>query len=467
MRDLGLTFGCLVEALGDLVTGAPLEAEILNAKVAGISVDSRTLAAGEIFVALTGENFDGHDYVEAALKAGALAVVVEKSIPNIDAEKCVVVSDSLLALGKMANAIRKKQDLKVVALTGSNGKTTTKEMLASILRRKDPKLLATSGNFNNQVGLPLTIFKVDSEASLAVLEMGTNHFGEIASLGEIAEPNVALITSVGAAHLEHFESVKEVARAKGEIYASLQHGGTAVVNADEPLLVEAAQVFKGHKLYFGQSDNAQVRLLETKSLGLDGQEIIVTGPGLCAPRKIVLRFLGAHNALNAVAAASAALAAGATWAQIICGLEDAEAPKGRLNLVETKNFKVLDDTYNGNPTSVAAALRFLASLDSELPKGAILGDMLELGKDEAAHHQEIGRLAAELVNCLALVGPRSEHTYKGARAFGMSDDKLRHFDLASDAAKWAAASWAPGTVVLLKGSRSSKIEEALNFFEGS
>ncbi len=464
MRDLRLTLGWIGDQLEGAGRGAGL-AGLARKLVAGISTDSRTVGRGEIFVALAGVRFDAHEHVAEALGKGALAAVVQRPVSGEAAGLVFTVPDTLTALGDLARALRRRQKLTVTALTGSNGKTTTKEMLAAILAFQDPNLLATRGNFNNLVGLPLTLFRVEKAARLAVLEMGMNHFGEIARLTEIAEPDVALITSVGAAHLEFFGSVSRVAKAKGELYAGLKPSAVAVVDGDEPLLVREARRFGGNKMFFGAGPTAQIRLGRIRPKGLAGQDLTLYGPGAEKGRPVSLRLLGPHNARNALAAAATALAAGAEWDHIVQGLESVAAFPGRLSVLETPSgLKILDDSYNANPASVAAGLRVLGSAKG--PRGALLGDMKELGRGEAGHHRNIGRLAAELkLDFLALVGPLSAATARAARRGGLPKASVAEFATPEEAARWVAETRPRKAAVLVKGSRSMRLERAVEYLK--
>ncbi|MDR0881998.1 MAG: UDP-N-acetylmuramoyl-tripeptide--D-alanyl-D-alanine ligase [Candidatus Adiutrix sp.] len=463
MKDLRITLGWLADSLGAVKRGAGLD-RLDDQLIAGISTDSRTLKRGEIFVALAGANFDGHNHAAEAQLKGALAVVAHQPLSGAAAQVALTVTDTLKALGDLARALRRKQQLRVTALTGSNGKTTTKEMLASILRQADDKLLATRGNFNNLVGLPLTLLQMGRQTRQAVLEMGMNRFGEIARLTAIAEPEVALITSVGAAHLEFLGDIRQVARAKGELFSGLGPAAVAVVDADQPLILKEARRFKGSKLLFGIGPSAQVRLGPIRSRGLDGQTLALYGPGAEKGRLVKLQLLGEHNAHNALAAGAAALAAGADWDQIVAGLEKVEKFPGRLAVVKTPKLMLLDDSYNANPTSMAAGLRFLGGLKGRGAKGAILGDMGELGRDQNSYHRAVGRLAAQMeLDFLALVGPLSASTALGARRGGLPRAAVAEFATPEEAAEWVARTGRPGSTVLVKGSRYMHLERAVDY----
>lgn len=464
MKSLGLTLKWFVENAGAQKTGRGVS-EAENAKVGGVSTDSRTLKKGDIFVAIEGEKFDGHSHAAEAVKKGALAVVAHKALRGEAGRLAVTVGDTVTALGDLARALRRRQKLAVIGLTGSNGKTTTKELLSSIMRLDDPNLLATTGNLNNHIGLPLTIFKAEKKTRRAILEMGANHFGEIAYLTAIAEPQVALITSVGSAHLEFFKTINQVARAKGELFAGLApEEAVAVVDADSPLLMKQAQRFGGNKIFFGTGQGAQVRLGRVRPRGLAGQELVLYGPGAEKGRRIDLKLLGPHNARNALAAAAAALAAGAGWDIIQEGLSSARNFPGRLSpLKSPRGFQVLDDSYNANPDSVAAGLRVLAQSGLKGPKGAILGDMGELGTKSRAFHAALGQLAAELkLDFLALVGPLSRAAAKAALKNGLAPSAVAVFDDPRDAADWVAETRPSKSTVLIKGSRFMHLEKAVD-----
>ena len=462
MRDMGLTLESLAVAAGVHKWGSAL-VKLKSHEVCGISTDSRTVTSGEIFVALQGENFDGHHHAEEALNRGALAAILHKPLTGEFEEKVLLVSDTLKALGDIAGALRRLLPLTVVALTGSNGKTTTKEMLASILGLMSENLLATAGNFNNLVGLPKTLFRLNQQITTVILEMGMNHFGEIARLTEIAKPDVGLITSVGAAHLEFFGSISQVAKAKGELYAGLNSGAVAVVDADEPLLVREAAKFSGNKVFFGCGNHSQVRLGDIKLEGAR-QRLTLYGPGAEKGQPINLKLLGQHNAHNALAAATTALVAGATWEQITQGLESIVSFPGRLNLIETQRFTVLDDSYNANPSSMAAGLKVIGEFQTSGAKGAILGDMKELGAGEIDYHLAIGKLAAEHLDFLAGVGPLAHGMVLEARRCGLAKENAEFFETPEEASAWVSETKVDGSVILVKGSHSLELNRAVKYF---
>jgi UDP-N-acetylmuramoyl-tripeptide--D-alanyl-D-alanine ligase len=451
------TAGELAAATSGAWLGAPPPA------VTGVSTDTRTLAPGALFVALAGERFDAHAFLaEAAAKGAAAAVVNAASAParaGAGALPLLAVPDTLPALGAIARHHRRRFSIPVVGVTGSNGKTTTREMIAAILATRGP-CLRTEGNLNNEVGVPLTLLGMTGEHRSAVIEMGMNHPGEIARLAAIALPQVGLVTLAAAAHLEGLGSIDAVADAKAELYGGLPEGGIAIVNADDARMLERGRRSGRRMLTFaaGRGRRGDVVVAEVLGqgegglrflLGIGNRELEVEIPGL----------VGAHNAMNAAAAAAAAIALGCTDGEIRRGLA-AVRPVGRRLRLERLPSGVLlvDDCYNANPTSMSAGLRTLA----ELARGegrrpvAVLGDMLELGAFEAEAHRALGAEAAAAgIALAAFFGPRSRAGAEAARAAGL--DALDTEDL-DQLAAWAKARLAPGDVLLVKGSRGMRLE---------
>ena len=424
-----------------------------DTRLAGVCTDTRRLLPGQLFVALKGPNFDGHDFVPAALDAGAAACLVDREGTGTPA---IVAADTRRALGELARAWRERFAIPVLAVTGSNGKTTVKEMLAAILATRG-ETLATRGNLNNDIGVPLTLFELDAAHQAAVIEMGANHPGEIAWLVSLARPDVALVTNAGPAHLEGFGSIEGVARAKGEIFAGLPDHGTAVINADDdyaPLWRELAG--ERRILTFGLEHGADVsaRWLATPR----GSRVTVSTPE--GAFVVDLPLPGEHNVMNALAATAAALAAGVPLEAIGAGLSAVRGAPGRLQIkAGPAGSTLLDDTYNANPASLAAALRVLR----EFPGRHLLalGDMGELGPEAEALHAEAGRLArAAGVRRLITVGPMAA---AAAAAFGP--------DATACASRAEAVSvlrerLGPDDVLLVKGSRTSRMDEIVDALGG-
>ncbi|MCB2185974.1 MAG: UDP-N-acetylmuramoyl-tripeptide--D-alanyl-D-alanine ligase [Deltaproteobacteria bacterium] len=430
----------------------------------GVSTDSRQVAPGQLFVALAGPNFDGHDYVAQSLAGGAAAAVVRRGFtwPENPAACLFQVDDPLLALGDLAAAWRRGFQAPLVGLTGSNGKTTTKEMLAAILGRGG-EILKNHGNFNNLIGLPLTLLQLASRHTASVLEMGMNAPGEIARLTQIAQPDVGLVTNVGPAHLGPLGSMEAVARAKGELYEGLAPGATAVVNLDDPFLAPWAGRLSQRVVSFGLTNpKAQVQGHDLSQLG--GRSAFTLGLPGEDRRRVRLATPGRHNVANALAAAAAAWALGRPADEISAGLEEFTPVKGRLNLVWSVGGPLLvDDTYNANPASVAGGVEALKGVAAGRRLGLILGDMLELGEFAPRLHREAGRGAVE-AGCQAVLalGPLAGEVAAGAREAGLPPERARacgnREELRLAAVEILDAGWA----VLVKGSRGMAMEKVVD-----
>ena len=425
--------------LAEALDCAMPEADVV---VETIVTDSRKVHYGTLFAALPGSNVDGHDFAGSAVKLGAAALLVNRRL-SLDIPQ-LVVADVLLALGKLAAMLRQRIDPVVVGITGSNGKTTVKEMVASILRL-EADVLATSGNFNNELGVPLSLFGLEPRHRYAVLEMGASKSGDIAYLAGIAKPDISLITNIGPAHLHGFGSEEGVARAKGEIFAALPAGGTAIINADEPWSDLWAEMNSAaHSLTFGSQPGSDVQLLENQ-----GQPRIFTPGGEFELR---LSLPGRHNLINATAAAAVALALGVDLSKIQQGLESVKPMPGRLNLIRTNaGWSILDDTYNANPASLYSALQVLSGAQGT--PWLVLGDMKELGKGSRKMHWEVGEAAKAMgVGQLFTIGEMSSFT---AQAFG---EGAEHFEDRDELAAALCSRLRPGVICLVKGSRSMGME---------
>ncbi|MGE5489951.1 MAG: UDP-N-acetylmuramoyl-tripeptide--D-alanyl-D-alanine ligase [Actinomycetota bacterium] len=416
----------------------------------GVSSDTRNIAAGQLFVALKGERFDAHDFLAQARDQGAVAVLVSSAGRLPAGLPAVVVADTRLALGRLAAVWRARYDIPVVAVTGSNGKTTTKEMVAAILKAQfGDAVLATRGNLNNDIGLPLTLLGMNDEHQAAVIEMGMNHPGEIDYLTRIGKPTVALVTNAQRAHLQGMGDLDEVAREKGSIFNGLKTDGVAVVNADDRYADFWCRAAAGHSvLTFGIDQPADVR-------GIVSQYGLETQVHLVAPQGEVefsLNTPGRHNARNAVAAAAACLAAGVSLNAVAKGLSAFAGVKGRLQRRAGQNGAViLDDTYNANPDSVRAGIDVLASTVGR--KLLVLGDMGEIGDASAQYHDEVGGYAkSQGIDLLYSLGDASQ---LAARNFGEGG---RHFRNPDDLVAALKPELAQGTTVLVKGSRFMKME---------
>jgi UDP-N-acetylmuramoyl-tripeptide--D-alanyl-D-alanine ligase len=431
-------------------------AAAIDAPFAGVSTDSRTIAAGELFVALRGERFDGHDYVAEVLARGAAGALVEKcwadAHPGLP---LVAVDDTRLALGRLAAHWRSRFNLPLVGVTGSNGKTTVKEMCAAVLRAHfgQDAVLATTGNLNNDIGLPLTLLKLSDAHRAAVIEMGMNHPGEIAYLTGIARPTVAVVNNAQRAHLAGLGTLAEVARAKGEIFSGLAADGVAVINADDvhaPLWRELAT---GRRIIsFGLDRAADVAGVWT-ARGFGSRLTLATPWGAT---DLPLAVPGLHNARNALAAVTATLAAGVPLATVASALAGYTGVKGRLQKRSgLMGALVIDDTYNANPDSMRAAIDVLAAVPGR--RIFVMGDMGEVGEAGGQFHDEIGGYAkSQGVDLLFAVGELS------AAAVGNFGAGARHFKRAEELTEALKKELAPGVTVLVKGSRFMRMERVVD-----
>ena len=437
--------------LGEAAAALGLPAAGEDVVFHGVSTDSRTTAPDALFVAVRGPRFDGHDFVAAAMARGAAAAVVEREpdvpIPFIRAR------DSVRALGELAAVWRRRlRDLVLVGITGSNGKTTVKEMAAAILRTLGP-VSATRGNLNNEIGVPLTLCDLDAGHRTAVVELGANHRGEIAALTDLARPSVGVITQCAPAHLEGFGSVDGVARAKGELFERLPDDAVAVVNADDPYAPLWRELAHPRRcISFGAGPDADVRVRAAPGGGRSNVSLD-TPAGTVA---IDLALPGAHNAFNAGAAAAAAIAAGAGLDAVREGLATVRPAKGRLESKRgPRGAEIIDDTYNANPVSLRAGLRVLAAKPA--PRWLVLGDMAELGPDGASLHAQAGRHArCQGVERLLVVG---ELSVEAARAFG---DGATHFPDCAALVDRLRDELPRDATVLVKGSRSMAMERVVD-----
>jgi UDP-N-acetylmuramoyl-tripeptide--D-alanyl-D-alanine ligase len=428
-----------------------------DVEVTAVSTDTRTLGPGQLFVAIRGEHFDGHDFLAQAERAGATAALVQAEPPASLGIPVLRVDDTVRALGAIAHAHRARFAIPVVAITGSNGKTGTKELCADLLEHAGLRVRRTRGNLNNHIGLPLTLCELQPGDQALVVELGMNHEGEIDALARLARPSVGAITQAARAHLGPMGSLEAIARAKGELLDRLPGGGVAVLNADDPHVMAQAPRFGGRKLRFGcESAEAEFR----------GSALAPSRYRFDTPlggTVVELPLPARHLAMNALCAAAAAFATGrcdpTLLASIPHALERFRSLPGRLALATVAGgIRVLDDSYNANPASLQAALETLAALREGGRTLAVLGDMLELGEREAELHAEAGRAAARLgIDVLIGVGPlTTEHLVGAARDAGLARAVAARD--AEEAARRVRELGAAGDVVLVKASRGMRLE---------
>lgn len=433
--------------LRDIAEQLNAELHGTDALMTGSKIDSRKIEQGDLFIALPGKNTDGHDYIEQARLAGACGALVNRHIP--DELPQIVVADVVKAYGQIARFCREKSQARIVAVTGSNGKTTLKEMIASILGQCG-RVLATAGNLNNELGVPLTLTRLNENYDFAVIEMGANHAGEIANLVAMAEPDVAVINNVGAAHLEGFGSLQGVAEAKGEIFSGLKAEGMGVINMDMPYLDTWKHIL-GARQYksFGLQQPADITALDLQ-LSVTGSHFMVRLDGVC--HFISLPLPGIHNVSNALAAIAVCSALDIAPEAIVKGLAAIKSVPHRLQLRQAvNNSLVLDDTYNANPGSFSQALQTLMQFPGA--HWLVLGDFGELGPESATIHQQLGRDArAAGVQKLFTVGQQSQ---LAAVAFG---DNAKHFNDKSQLEAELKNTLNKDVACLIKGSRFMKLD---------
>jgi UDP-N-acetylmuramoyl-tripeptide--D-alanyl-D-alanine ligase len=448
-------------SLGEAAAGIGARVRGNDVRFDSVSTDSRTLTRGALFVALRGEQFDGHRFIEAAAGRGAAAAMVdEDSGPPMSgaAIPFLVVDDTRRALGRLAGRWRERFTLPLVAVTGSNGKTTVKEMIAAILRAHygEQCVLATEGNLNNDIGVPLTLLRLREGHRAAVVELGVNHPGETAYLAAIASPTVALVNNAQREHQEFMKSVAEVAREHAAVFAELRQDGVAVINADDEFAAFWRELLAGKRVRdYGIDRPAQVSGRH-ELLGFESAIDLRTPEGEVS---VEFRASGRHNVMNALASAAAATAAGASLAAVAKGLRGFAGVQGRLQPKKGKRgAAVVDDSYNANPDSVRAAVDVLAGMPGR--RILVLGDMGELGPDGPAFHEEIGVYAKGRIDALLTLGILSR---EASRAFGVNS---RHFDDITDLIREAGAQDTPGSTILVKGSRFMRMERVVAALTG-
>lgn len=452
------------DAGGMLLHGRP------DALVDSVVTDSRAARPGSLFVALTGQRFDGHDFVAEAFAKGAAAAMVRAGAalpaPLPDGAGIIQVSDTLEGLQRLAAAQRKRLRARVIGVTGSVGKTTTKDMIAAIARTRG-RVAATRGNFNNEIGLPLTVLDADATTDTLVVEMGMRAPGEIRALARVARPHVGVVTNVGPVHLERLGSLENIALAKQELIEELPSDGVAVLNGDDGLVRGMAARAPGAVLFFGFGVDNDVRAEDVEPLGERGTRFTLYFRNVRLP--VSLPVPGRHHVVNALAAAAAAFACGWEAADVVAGLAAVDRQRSAMRtelMVTPEGIRLINDAYNASPASMAAALELLTSLPGRR-KVAVLGDMLELGPLADPAHAEVGEdVARRGVQLLIAVGRYAARMAEAARRAGMPGDAVRVCRDADEAADVVERCVAPGDVVLIKASRGLRLERVAHRLAG-
>lgn len=446
----------MAEMLGSQVVG-----KARGSKTVSLCTDSRALKKGQVFWALKGEKFDGHKFANEAFKSGGYAAVVDESWMQgnaIPVNVYVPVKDTNQALLDLARAYAAKFRIPKVAVTGSNGKTTTKDMIAQVLAKVGPTL-STQGNFNNQVGVPLTLFELKSRHRFAVIEMGTNHPGEIAPLSLCARPNIAVVTNIGYSHLEHFGSKEKIRDEKLTITAGFDPKGTLILNVDDPLLAQVKANSRQKLVTFG-IDRGQIRPADL-AFNDDGCASFRIGR-----TRFQLQVPGRHNVYNALAAIAVGVQLRIPKGDIASALKSFTASKNRMQIKRLAGITVLDDCYNANPSSMRSALTTLGGMRPAGRRVAVLGDMLELGPEGESLHAEMGRYLVEMgVDELFTFGQLSRHINAGAREKGLPRQRAHHFSDFDLMAEELLRHLMPGDALLVKASRGMKLERVFEFLQ--
>ena len=449
-----LTFQQLAEFTGGtLVQGA-------DGVTSSVVIDSREAKPDSVFFAIKGERLDGHQFLPQALAVARGAVVSQVPDPLPSGKGIVVVPDTTAALQRLARSIRDRYPFTLIAVTGSAGKTTTKEMVATLVgtERKTHK---SWGNFNNLIGCPLCIDNMPDDADVVVSEMGMNHKGEIALLAGLTHPDVGVYTNIGPVHIEFFGTVEKIAEAKRELLENMRPGGTIVVNADNEHIVSISRDFDGKIVTYGIDHDADFRATNLRERGLLGTSFEMRG----FPMELALP--GRHNVENFLAAVATARAVGISWDGIGRGMKELKPAYHRGVIVNVDGATIYDDSYNSNPYALSRALALLDQADVRGRRIAVIGDMLELGERELDYHAEAGRNVPKSIDVVVGVGKRSRALLDGARDAGFTDDRLHHFDDAASAGAFLKTFIKPGDLVLIKASRGIGLDRIVTQLEGA
>ncbi len=437
-------------------TGGRLLAGREEDTITGVETDSRAVHPGDLFVALRGERTDGHRFVSGALETGAAGCLVEEPPQTLRPDRfCILVEDTLTAVGRVAKAYQAKFPIPVIAITGSVGKTTTKDMVASVLSQRF-RVLKTEGNFNNELGLPLTLFRLTRQHEMCVLEMGMNHFGEIAYLTEIVSPHVAVITNIGDAHIENLGSREGILQAKSEIFQTMGPEDLAVLNGDDPLLRTLDGQIAPQILYCGADHQPPYEAKEIRQLGAKGMACVIKTPK--GEFSVTVPALGGHMIYPVLMACAIAERYGMDQGEIQKGIEAFVPTKMRMNVIRQGEVTILDDAYNANPQSMRAALEVLSQTEAT-SRVAVLGDMFELGDLGPELHRSMGECAGALgnIDSVLAVGDLAWNIYDAARQSGVPNTL---YAKDREAAKTLLANLVkPGAVILVKASRGMAFEE--------
>ncbi len=452
-----LTFSQLAEMIGGRVVQG---GEALSTSVI---IDSREIKPGAVFFAIKGERLDGHQFVAQALEKGAVGAVVSRLPENVG-KPLIQVEDTTRALQRLASSIRDRYDVTLIGITGSAGKTTTKEMIATLIG-SERRVHKSWGNFNNQIGAPLCLDNMPDDAEVVVSEMGMNHAGEIAEIAGLMRPHVGVYTNIAPVHIEFFGTIEGIAAAKRELLENVIPGGTIVVNNDNEHVVRISRGFDGRRVTYGVEHDAEYRGTNIRERGLLGTRFTLEAEG--STREFELLLPGRHNLDNLLAAIATARAVGISWEGIERGVKDVKPAYHRGVIVPFNGAQIYDDTYNSNPYALARTLELMTQADVTGRRIAVIGDMLELGEQELQFHRDAGKGIPKSIDVVVGVGKRSKSLLEGAREAGFSDDALHHFDTAEAAGEFLKNEIRSGDLVLIKGSRGVGLDKAVAMLESA
>lgn len=425
-----------------------------------VVIDSREVKADSVFFAIRGERLDGHDFLPQAL-ATARGAVVSRAPENTD-KAIVVVDDTTRALQRLARAIRERYQPLLIAITGSAGKTTTKEMIATLIAT-ERRTHKSWGNFNNQIGAPLCLDNMPDDAEVVVSEVGMNHAGEIAEIAGLMRPDIGVYTNVAPVHIEFFGTIEGIAAAKRELLENLRPGGTVVVNNDNEHVVRISRDYDGPRVTYAVNHDADYRAVNIRERGLLGTRFTLEAEG--TSRELELVLPGRHNLDNLLAAIATARAAGISWEGIERGVREVKPAYHRGVILQRRGATIYDDTYNSNPYALGRTLELMAQAETGGRRIAVIGDMLELGEQELQFHRDAGKAIPKSIDMVLGVGKRSPSLLEGAREAGFRDEQLRHFASAQEAGAFLKDEIRAGDLVLLKGSRGVGLDKAVAMLE--
>jgi UDP-N-acetylmuramoyl-tripeptide--D-alanyl-D-alanine ligase len=448
------------QRLADMIGGRLIQGG--DAECSTVVIDSREVKPDSVFFAIKGERLDGHAFLPQALQTASGAVVSQ--VPENTDKAIVQVDDTTVALQQLAKSIREHYEPLVIGITGSAGKTTTKEMIATLVAT-ERRTHKSWGNFNNQIGAPLCMNNMPDGAEVVVSEMGMNHAGEIAEIAGLMRPQVGVYTNIAPVHIEFFGTIEGIAAAKRELLENVVPGGTVIVNNDNEHVVRISRDFEGRRVTYGVENDAEYRATDIRERGLLGTRFTLHAEG--ATRELELALPGRHNLDNLLAAIATARAIGISWEGIERGVREVKPAYHRGIVIPWRGATIYDDTYNSNPYALARTLELMAQADVEGRRIAVIGDMLELGEQELQFHRDAGRGIPKSIDVVVGVGNRSQALLDGAREAGFDEGDLRHFTDAEAAGAFLRAFVQPGDLVLLKGSRGVGLDKAVAMLEGA